>query len=61
MKKGPVNVYKWNRSVVICDRYTIAVNQVMVRNALHFNFKSTIGSAGFRQREALFDSFVSPP
>jgi hypothetical protein len=31
MRKGPGSVYdKWNISVAICDRYSIAVNQVVV-------------------------------
>jgi hypothetical protein len=42
MRKEPGNVYdKWNISVVICDRYSIAVNQVMVASTLP---KGTIGS-----------------
>jgi hypothetical protein len=31
MRKGPGSAYdKWNIFVVICDRYSIAVNHVMV-------------------------------
>jgi hypothetical protein len=31
MRKGPGSAYdEWNISVVICDRYSITVNQVMV-------------------------------
>jgi hypothetical protein len=31
MRKGPGSVYdKWNISVVICDRYSIAAYHVMV-------------------------------
>jgi hypothetical protein len=51
MRKGPGSVYdKWNISVVICDTYSITVNQVMVATVKNFEVmtstlpKRTLGS-----------------
>jgi hypothetical protein len=60
MGKVPGSIYdKWDISVVICDRYSIAVNQVMVATVKFrsddFNFtKRTLGSVAYLLAVAIY-------